>query len=226
MGQKKRQPSGSRLWALAKKQHGVVARSQLLSLGFSSDSINHRLAKGRLHRVFRGVYAIGRPELSRHGRWMAAVLNCGSDAVLSYETAAALWEIRPKRRGDIAVSVPACGGRRQRAGIRLHRRALSADDLTQHYGIPVTTPARTLLDLATRLSHRELEAAVNEADRRDLIDPEELRCALDRRFGGPGVVPLPRLPDPRPSPPPAPELERPPPPIARRAGLGSPETGR
>ena len=226
MGQKKRQPSSSRLWALTKRQHGVVARTQLLRFGFTSDAINHRLERGRLHRVFRGVYAVGRPELSKYGRWMAAVLSCGSRAALSHGSAAALWEIRREQRGDIAVSVPARVSRRQRAGIRLHRRALRAEDLTRRHGIPVTGPVCTLVDLAARLRPNQLEAVLNEADKRDLIDPEALRSALEQMRGRPGVRALRTQLDRRTFTLTDSELERRFLPIARLAGLGPPQTGR
>ena len=158
-------------WALARAQHGVVTHEQLFTLGYSADAIKHRVAKGRLHPVGRGVYAVGRPELTRHGRWMAAVLSCGPGAVLSHESAAALWGIRADRGARIEVSVPAHVARR-RPGLVVHRRAeLHAGELTQHKGIPVTSPALTLLDLAGRVGRDPLEAAINEADKFDLIDP-------------------------------------------------------
>ena len=72
------------VWALARRQHGVVTRRQLLELGFSREAINHRIERGRLHRVYDGVYAVGRRELTRHRRWMAAVLACGDGAALSH----------------------------------------------------------------------------------------------------------------------------------------------
>ena len=86
--------SGKALWPLARRQHGVVTRRQLLALGFTSKQIERRMATGRLHPVAWGVYAVGRPDLSRHGRWLAAVLSCGRTAVLSHESAAALYGIR------------------------------------------------------------------------------------------------------------------------------------
>lgn len=95
MGQKN--DHARELWALAERQHGVIARNQLLWLGLTTDTITQRLGTGRLHRVFRGVYAVGRPGLTRHGRWMAAVLACGPRAVVSHGTAAALWEIGRER---------------------------------------------------------------------------------------------------------------------------------
>src|SRR5919197_3640773 len=105
MGYQSPQPMGQQVWALAKRQHGVVTRAQLLELGFSGQSIKHRVANGRLHPVWRGVYAVGRPQLTRHGRWMAAVLSCGPGAALSHGDAGALFEIRPPSRRPIEVSV-------------------------------------------------------------------------------------------------------------------------
>jgi predicted transcriptional regulator of viral defense system len=145
---------------LAERQHWVVTRAQLLAVGFPAPAIKHRIAKGRLHPVGRGIYAVGRPEVTRHGRWMAAVLSCGSDAVLSHASAAALWEIGAERPGQIEVSVPE-GVWRRRRGVALHRRAaLGAQDVTSDNAIPVTTPIRTLVDLATRLGTRGLERAI------------------------------------------------------------------
>jgi len=168
----------------------VVTRRDLLRLGFSAKAIKHRLASGRLHRLMRGVYAVGRPGATREGRWMAAVLACGDGAALGHSSAAALWGIGRERSGGIDVSVRRAG-RVQRAGIRARGRpALAASDVTRRLGIPVTTPARTILDEASELSSRKLERMVNEADKRDLIDPEELREALDGYRGEPGVKPL------------------------------------
>jgi predicted transcriptional regulator of viral defense system len=103
------------LWKLVGRQHGVVSRAQLLALGFSAEAIAHRIAVGRLHRIQRGVYAVGRPELSRHGRWMAAVIACGPDAVLSHSSAARLWGVRDREGPTIEVSVP-LHVRRERPG--------------------------------------------------------------------------------------------------------------
>src|SRR3954462_3322788 len=110
----------SQIWALVRAQHGVIARRQLLAAGVSEKAIEHRLRTGRLRRVHRGVYAVGRPELTQHGRWMSAVLACGSGAALSHGSAAALWHIR-KPGATIQVSIPA--KRRSRAdGVTVHRR--------------------------------------------------------------------------------------------------------
>src|SRR4051794_16778956 len=92
-------------WELSRRQHGVVTRGQLLDLGFSAEAIKHRVQKGRLHPVLRGVYAVGRRELTREGRWMAAVLACGPGAVLSHRSAAAVWGFGREHPAYIDVSV-------------------------------------------------------------------------------------------------------------------------
>jgi hypothetical protein len=161
-------------WKLAKRQHGVIGRQQLLALGFTSDAIKHRLANGRLHSVRAGVYAVGRPTLNQHGRWMAAAIACGEGAVLSHSSAAALWRIGCEDRNLIELSLPSRSNRR-RSGLRVHRRSsLSGRDVTTEHGIPVTTPIRTLIDLALRLDKRQLERAINEADKYDLVHPPRL----------------------------------------------------
>lgn len=184
------------IWALVRRQHGVVARRQLLALGIGRSSIGWRVKSGRLHPVGRGVYAVGRPQLSRHGRWMAAVLACGPGAVLSHGSAAALWGFERERRGAIEISVP--GERRcRRPGILAHRRTgLGREDVTAHEGVPVTSPARTLVDLATRLRPRQLERAVNEADKLERVRADVLHAGLGRFGGMPGVGPLRTLLDP------------------------------
>lgn len=108
------------IWALVRRQHGAVARRQLLELGLTPRRIERRIASGRLHPVWRGVYAVGRPLLGRRGRWMAAVLACGPDAALSHGSAAALWGFGKEQKGLIEVSVPSKRRSRQ-PGIRVHR---------------------------------------------------------------------------------------------------------
>lgn len=184
-------------WELAGRQHGVVARRQLLALGFSKSAIDHRVGRGRLHVVAHGVYAIGWPGLKGKWRWMAAVLACGEDATLSHRSAAALWGIGNERPGMVDISVRRrCELRRP--GLRVRgRSSLWTEDIVLRDGIPVTTVVRTLLDLATELGARPLERSVNEADKRDLTDPETLRSALDAYVGEPGVKPLRKLLDKR-----------------------------
>jgi predicted transcriptional regulator of viral defense system len=177
-------------WKLAGEQHGVVTRRQLLGLGFGGRSIEHRIARGRLHPVGRGVYAVGWPQLTRDRRWMAAVLACGPGAALSHRSAASLWGIVGEENADIDVSVRRrCELRRP--GLRIRGRpTLREADVTSRNWIPVTSPAQTMVDLATQLGPLDLERAINDADKRDVIHVETLRTALDRHVGRPGVRPL------------------------------------
>jgi hypothetical protein len=175
---------------MARRQHGVVTRAALLELGFGPRSIEHRVGSGCLHLISRGVYAVGRPDLTSKGRWMAAVLACGDDAVLSHRSAAQLWGIGFEEARRIDVSI-----RRKskitRKGIKVRARpSLDAKSVVVRLGIPVTRPVQTLIDLATELRTMRLERAVNEADRLDLVDPETLPGALDGYVGMPGVKTL------------------------------------
>jgi hypothetical protein len=214
------------VWALARRQHFAIARSQLLDLGLTAHAITHRLATGRLHPWrWRGIYSAGRPHLSRQGDWMAALLACSSEAVLSHESAAALWGMLAFQPGVIHVSVPMHVTRR-RTGIEAHRReALRPEELAIRDRIPVTSPACTLIDIAARFGHNTLEATVNEADKLDLIDPEALRNELDRVGPRRGVGALRELLDRRTFTLTASELERRFLPIPRRVGLPPPLTG-
>lgn len=153
--------------ARARAQHGVIAREQLLALALSARSIDHRVAIGRLHAVHRGVYAVGHTALGVRGRWMAAVLACGAGAALSHASAAALWGLQ--RGAPSIVDVTARRTGRARPGIRVHRPRLAAAT-TERDGIPVTTPARTILDMAAQLTPSRLEGLLNQAEIRELTD--------------------------------------------------------
>jgi hypothetical protein len=157
-----------KLAALAGRQHGVVARRQLSALGFSRHAIGHRIETGRLQILHRGVYAVGHGALTREGRWMAAVLSGGRGAVLSHRSAAMLWGIRRSARDRIEVTVSR--QRRPRERIQYHQIQLELDQVAIHEGIPVTTPARTLDDLATVLGPHQLERAVEQAEILRLVD--------------------------------------------------------
>lgn len=177
--------------SLAARQHGVVSTAQLRSAGFSFPGINRRLETARLHRIHRGVYAVGHDRLSERGRWMAAVLACGDGAVLSHLSAAGLWGIRRRirrvsesgGRGEsdpVHVTVPSTAGKKRRNGIALHRSStLLARDRTRHDGIPVTRPSRTLADLGPLLSPAQFAAALREA--------EFLRLPIENRFESDGA---------------------------------------
>jgi very-short-patch-repair endonuclease len=177
--------------ALAARQHGVVATRQLAALGLGRKAVAKRAAAGRLHRVHRGVYAVGHPVLSANGRRMAAVLACGPGAVISHASAAALWEIRPTSATRLDVTVPTTAGRAKRPGVRVHRiSSLRDDEVTEHQAIRVTTPARTLLDLASSLPRRALERALDQAAVNELFDLHAFQAAVDRHRGEPGSAAL------------------------------------
>ncbi|HEY6772123.1 MAG TPA: DUF559 domain-containing protein, partial [Solirubrobacterales bacterium] len=218
---------------LVTRQHGVVARRQLLERGVTPKVIERRLASGRLHPLWRGVYAVGRPGVTNRGWWMAAVLACGDNAVLSHQSGAELWgmletnpgtEGRQDRPRMIDISVPGRKSHRL-SGIRAHRRLdLTGADGVEVDRIPVTTPARTLIDLATLLPRGQLEACVNRADKLQRIDPEALRAELEDRRSMDGVPALKRILDRRTFTLTDSELERRFLGLVRRAGLPIPET--
>jgi len=173
---------------LAERQHGVVSARQLAAVGMSRNAVSARAQAGRLHRVHRGVYAVGHRVLTVDGKRMAAVLAAGPGAALSHASAAALWEIRPSAAAKIDVSVRRDGGRGKRPGLRIHRAAnLCEDEITEHRGIRVTTPARTLLDLASSLPRRALERALDEAEIRDLYDRRALEAISKAHAGERGA---------------------------------------
>jgi very-short-patch-repair endonuclease len=172
---------------LAGIQHGVLSSMQLQAAGLSTSSIGDRVAAGRLHRIHRGVYAVGHPNLSDEGRWMAAVLACGHGAVLSHRSAAALWRLAPVAK-VIDVTIAQDSGRAARQGIRLHRsRTLSPADVTRRARIPVTKPARTLADLRRTIPSRQFAAALRQAEflglpLDDRVTQDHTRSELESRF--------------------------------------------
>ena len=157
-----------------------MTRARLVGMGFDDDAIGRAVRRGFLHRLHRGIYAVGRPDVSERGTWLAAVLACGPGAVLGYWHAAALWGIwsRPPRR---VVHVTAVEGVRRRRGIVAHRaRDLEAEDRRTRDRIPVTSPSRTLIDLAAVASPKALAELVEEAVRLELVDRRSLNAALER----------------------------------------------
>jgi Transcriptional regulator, AbiEi antitoxin/Protein of unknown function (DUF559)/AbiEi antitoxin C-terminal domain len=173
---------------LAQRQYGVITREQLLALGIGPHGIAERLRTGRLHRLHRGVYAVGHIVLKPEGHRLAAVLACGEGAVVSHVSAAAHWGIRQSAAAVIDVTVPTSAGRRRRPGLRVHRSArLGPDDVSVHEGIPTTTVARTLVDLADVLPPQSLKRAIDEADYQRLLDMTALLAAVQRTPGRRGT---------------------------------------
>jgi len=170
-------PTRDQLFALlAGAQHGVVAVWQLLELGLTRRQVERRVAAGGLHRVFRGVYAVGHPATSVEAREMAAVLACGRRAVVSYWTATARWKLlRPV--GVIHVSV---SSDHRVPGVQMHFVKLHPDDMTKRDGIPITSVPRTLLDIAGVADERALSRAVNQAERTGWLNRTAIHELLDR----------------------------------------------
>jgi very-short-patch-repair endonuclease len=171
----------ARIGELAERQHGVVARRQLLALGVGEEAIEVRLRTGRLHRLHRGVYAVGHRVLSREARCLAAVLACGPGAVLSHRSAAALWGMRDPGSRAIEVTTPRKS--RSHAAIQRHFAVLPADEVTTERGIPVTTVPRTLFDLAATSSADVVEHALRESEYLRLYDRLSLPDLLERYPG-------------------------------------------
>ena len=161
---------------LAGRQHGIVSRTQLLDAGWHRSRIDREVAARRLHRVHAGVYAVGHRAITDRGRWLAATFACDGD--LGHHSAGALWELPISDNGLTRVIAPTA---HQRARIDVHRADLHPRDRTTRHGIPVTTVARTLADLAHSLDDESLHRVVREAQFRGVFDEDRIRDALTRR---------------------------------------------
>lgn len=154
-----------RVAEIAARQHGVISQVQLLDAGFSTSAITRWVKKGLLHRVHRGVYAVGHPGISQYGRWMAAALTCGEGAAVSHRSAAELWGLLNPAGRPIDISVLGDGGRARRPGLRIHRRtAFGREVITGRHGIPVTKPVQTIADLRGSVLPWELRRATRQAE--------------------------------------------------------------
>ena len=174
----------------ALRQHNVITIGQLRAIGCTDSAVWKAVTAGRLHRVHRGVYAVGRADLTPKGHWMAAVLACGDGAVLSHAKAAALHAIRRSAASSIDIAVPGPSPI-SRPRIRVHRHPhLAEADVTLIDGIPVTSVSRTLLDLATLLREPQLERACDQAVINRVFDMREMANLLRRSRGRRGVARL------------------------------------
>jgi very-short-patch-repair endonuclease len=177
--------------ALASRQHGVVTIRQLARAGLGRSAVDYRVARGRLTPIHRGVYQVG-PLPAELGCEMAAVLACGPDALLSHQSAAALWGIRPPHHGEVHVTVPGDGAR-SRPGIQVHRTTPSPSlNAAVKQGLPLTTPARTLLDIAPLLPQHDLDRATEQAQILGLATHEQIASVLDDHRGERGTRSLAR----------------------------------
>ena len=182
----------ARLARLVRAQHGQFTRAQLVEIGFEANAIDYRLRLGRWHVIHRGVLSIVPRELmTRNAFFMAAVLAGGPGAVLSHRSAAALWGMRGASGGRVEITVPRKLGRR--SGIRAHRALIPGDEVTTVDGIPVTSPHRTIFDLAGHLQPHELEGVIGQAQVRRLWDRVSLVELLERYPGRRGTAVLSEL---------------------------------
>ena len=187
-------PPGVLAARIAERQYGVVSIGQLRSCGVGDDAVRARVGLGQMHRLHRGVYALGHRALSLEGRCIAAVLALGGGprgagtvleywgAAVSHRSALSLWKLLPANQASCDVIVAGDGGRAQRAEIRLHRsRSLVADDVTLHRGIPVTTPARTIADLREAISTHRHGAIAGHELRKAIRQANVLGLPIDQR---------------------------------------------
>jgi hypothetical protein len=175
---------------LAAKQWGVLSIDELRICGMTREAVRVRVRNGRLHPLYRGVYAVGHANVSIHGRFLAAVKACGPGAVLSHFSAAALYELV---RWDNRYPEVTAARLKSHRGIRVHRSSmLDPQDTTRRRGIPVTTPARTLIDLAATFPYTRLRRIVREAQRH-LVTVPQILATLDRLGPRRGSVNLTRI---------------------------------
>lgn len=183
-----RRQSGRSVARLAAKQHGVVSVGQLHQLGVSHDQITDLVNAGRLHRIYRGVYAVGHLKLTRYGRLAAALLAAGVGAFLSHRTAAALQGLRNLnlRRIDVTVVGSAV---RARDGLSIHRTTKPPvrGEVTTLNGLQLSTVPRLLVELAATETQAELTRLIDEAVRKRAFDHANLRAAIDRHAKRPGM---------------------------------------
>ncbi len=163
----------------------IVTRPRLLALGYSPDAIKHAVHSGRLYPLWPGVYAVGTPEVTKLGIWTAAAYSCGAGAAISHADGTALWGLGTAASGCIEVSVPRNSHPRGK-GIKAHRR--HGFEVTTRYGIPVTTPACTIIDMAPRLTRDRIESMIGEADVLGLVSPEAVRAAAGAHPHRPGAA--------------------------------------
>jgi predicted transcriptional regulator of viral defense system len=178
------------LAALARRQHGVLSRRQLLTAGLSTRTIRRRVEAGRLDLLHREIYALELGRVSLRGQWLAAVLACGEGAILSHRSAAALWGLTRAQPGVVEVSATAG---RSRPGITVHEGGIHNADRAVVDRIPVTSLVRTLFDCAEVADARQLERMFEEADRLGLLEIPRLEEVCARGRGRRALRPIRRL---------------------------------
>lgn len=174
-------PADEKVARLATIQQGVVARRQLLLLALTRHQVQDRIDSGRFHPIHPGVYAIGHRKLTLKGYWMAAVLACGPDALLSHRFALAVWEVQTAESGLIHVTLPWGLQKPGPKGVRVHlARGLLDIDVAVVDGIPVTSLARSVLDHASVATVQRTRAVLEKIERMGRLIGRELDDVLDR----------------------------------------------
>jgi hypothetical protein len=184
-GMRKEVRPHGKLADLAAAQQGVVSHAQLMALGYSTSAIARALQARRLHRLYRGAYALGHWNVSRHGQCLAAVLSCGHDAMLSHASAAWLWGLSARWPNPPHVTTPIRGHRRRTIHLH-HSTILEEEDRTILKRVPTTAVARTFLDLAISTPQRRVESMLEKAERLGLLDVETIDSAIARSGRHPG----------------------------------------
>jgi hypothetical protein len=189
-GRRGRTDRERKIAALATRQHGVIARRQLLAAGLTRGAIQGRIETGRLHVIHKGVYAAGHQRLDQRARWLAAVLVYGEGALLSHRSAAALWGLVRPHRSSIEVL---SNSGRSKEGMVVHKGRVGPSDRAMVDGIPVTSVARTLFDLAEVVDQQTHERAFEEADRLRILELGAVEDVCSRNPGRRALTPVRRL---------------------------------
>ena len=192
-GKRARIHTDVRIARVCEAQGGVAARWQLIGAGVSATAVDRRLAAGRLRVVHRGVYALAGRRLDREAQQQAAWLAIGDQSAVSAFDAAWSWKLCDVPSGPVWITVPRGTGRKRREGITLLRAPLTDGDWVWRNGRRITTPARTLLDIADLLDRRALERVVDEAHYRQRVDTASIAAMLERNAGRRGAASLRRL---------------------------------
>jgi len=187
----KRQQTGQELARIAAKQHGVVALRQLQELGLSAREVRGLVTAGHLHRLYRGVYAVGHVKLTRYGRLKAALLAAGPGAFLSHRTAAALRGLRNLNLKRIEITVVG-NAVRSRPGIVIHRTTVAPvkGEVSEIEGLAVSAVPRLLVELAPTETEAELLRLIEESIRKGKFNHANFRAALERHADRPSITKL------------------------------------
>ena len=177
------EPDYDRLYETAESQAGYFTASQARDHGFSWERLSENVKRGRFLRLFRGVYRLAHFPSSAHEDLFVAWLRTGPNSVISHESALTLYNLSDVLPGEIHVIIPRTASRR-RSGLRLHTNQLKPEEITTREGLPVTTAARTIADVAIGGLARELVVqSIREAVDRGLTSREKLLAQADYQSG-------------------------------------------